>query len=267
MSFTKLFGFMLFIWLMYYGIHSAILNPESLSPTVFENMNTVYNILRKPLTLLGYVIQPEQIKGNESFFQFFIPLAWGILAIPLCYNPNAKLDKKLKKSLKKGIIYEFEKDVESENKYFLPKTRKEKILDKFGLLKLTTLEKALFYRFSVVLPEPYQLALKNQIFKMNRVQRFRVESDGTLHVTSFDSYKYLFFKNNNINLFPNNNNGKHEYVIISAVVLNDNQEGAAVELWVSNKKIVRMTFQSDKDLKEIDGPLFISDINISPAII
>lgn len=267
MSFTKLFGFMLFIWLMYYGIHSAILNPESLSPTVFENMNTVYNILRKPLVLLGYVIQPDEIIGNESFFQFFIPLGWGILAIPLCYNPNAKLDKKMKKSLKKGIIYEFEKDVENEEKSFLPKTKREKVLDKFGLLKLTTLEKALFYRFSVVLPEPYQLALKNQIFKMNRVQRFRVEADGTYYVTSFDSYKFFFFKNYKVNLFPSNNNGKHEYVIISAVVLNENQEGAAVELWVSNKKIVRMTFQGDKDLKEIEGPLFISDINISPAII
>lgn len=267
MSFIKLFGFMLFIWLMYYGIHSAILNPESLSPTVFENMNTVHAILIKPLTLLGYIIEPEEIKGNESFFQFFIPIGWGILAIPLCYNPNAKIDKKMKKTLKKGIIYQFEKDVESENKNFLPESRREKLLDKFGLLKLTTLEKALFYRFSVVLPEPYQLALKNQIFKMNRVQRFRIEADGTYYVTSFDSYKYFFFKNNKVNYFPLNNNGKHEYVIISAVVLNDNQEGAAVELWVSNRKIVRMTFQADKDLKEIDGTLFISDINISPAII
>lgn len=267
MSFVKIFGFMLFIWLMYFSIHWAISSPESLSPTVFENMNTVYSILRKPLDLLGFIIEPEDIKGNEMFYQFFIPLAWGILAIPLSYNPNAKLDKKLKKSLKKGIIYEFEKDVENDDKHFLPNNFKEKILDKFGLLKLTTLEKALFYRFSVVFPEPYQLSLKNQILKMNRVQRFKVESDGTLHVTSFDSYKFLFFKNKNLPVFPLNNNGKHDYTIISAIVLNENQDGAAVELWVSNRKIVRMTFQSDKDLKLIKGPLFISDINISPAII
>lgn len=252
----------------YAGLYNQIHNPaDFVSPHTFDAMTTIYNIISYPFGLWSLVVNKPFIQDHLLGFHSTVPVAWMIVLSPLLFTFSGL--KTYKKGGRKigGILSEYENELTAERKKFGPQNMKERLLNKFGLLRLTSIEKMLFYRFSVLLPEEYQHALRKQLKKMNRNYRFHLNDEKTIAVTVFDSYKFFFFKNTKMLRFNKNNNGNSEYIMVSGMIKGQNNENIAVDLFVQNRIIKRIRYDAEYALDEIAGPFEIYDIRVSPSVI
>lgn len=252
--------------LFYYFLFKEIHNPSDfVSNETFASMTKIYKILSYPIDLWSLVINKQTMVDYSVIFHSTVPFAWLIMTSPLFLSfKGIKYSKSLKTT---GILQEFEDELTAERKKFGPTDKKEVFLNKIGLLKLTSIEKMLFYRFSVLLPEEYQHIFKKQVKAMNRNHRFFLNDEKTISVTSFDSYKFFFFKNKNIVRFKSSKKIGQEYVLISGMIKGQNNELIAVDLIVENRIIKRLRYDGEYALDNMTGPFEIYDIKVNPLIL
>lgn len=258
--------FVLVFGLFYYGLFKEIHNPsEFVSNETFASMNKVYKILSYPIDLWSLVINKQTMIDYSTFFHSTVPLAWLIMTCPLFLSFRGVRYNKGSKAL--GILQEFEDELTAERTKFGPKNKVEVFLNKLGLLKLTSIEKMLFYRFSVLLPEDYQHIFRKQVKAMNRNHRFFLNQEKTISVTSFDAYKFFFFKNKNVMRFKSNKKLGSEYLLVSGMIKGQNNELIAVDLIVENRIIKRLRYDGEYALDKMTGPFEIYDIKVNALIL
>ncbi len=258
--------FIVVFGLFYYGLFKEIHNPSDfVSNETFASMTKVYKILSYPIDLWSLVINKQTMTDYSVLFHCTVPIVWLIMTSPLFLSfKGMKYSKGMKSS---GILQEFEDELTAERKKFGPKNKTEAFLNKLGLLRLTSIEKMLFYRFSVLLPDEYQHTFRKQVKQMNRNHRFFLNNEKTISVTSFDSYKFFFFKNKNIIRFKSNKKLGSEYVLVSGMIKGQNNELIAVDLIVENRIIKRLRYDGEYALDNMEGPFEIYDIKVNPLIL
>lgn len=258
--------FVLVFGLFYYGLFKEIHSPsEFVSNETFTSMTKVYKILSYPIDLWSLVINKQTMIDYSAVFHSTVPIAWLILTSPLFLSFKGVRYAKGTKAL--GILQEFEDELTAERTKFGPKNKIEVFFNKLGLLKLTSIEKMLFYRFSVLLPEEYQPVFKKQVKSMNRNHRFYLNKEKTISVTSFDAYKFFFFKNKNVVRFKINKKLGSEYLLASGMIKGQNNELIAVDLIVENRIIKRLRYDGEYALDKMTGPFEIYDIKVNALIL
>lgn len=234
-----------------YGTQIVDTDPEGLSPLFKDIIFWTVYLISIPKVLLNKIMPDDLIGDFKEYAFLIIPVFWTLILRPLIRKDTSK---SLNDNIDQGIV----EDVGSIR--FEPHGIKQKISDSLGLGVLTDVERVVLYRMSVILPQKHRHVMKEQLKKLNRIQRIKDE-DGSMSVSSFERKKFLFFDDYVKPVFPIKD--KHyELILASCIITSKEDDYISVDLIITKGVISKLQFQSDKDIYSIKGPFIVQDVRI-----
>lgn len=256
-----------FIMLSYFTGSLVNDTPDFLSEGVISFLFLCKDIMDKPLVLFSFFFSEEFVNNNVFFFNIVIAC---VLAFPVTWAFSEKkndYDEFVIKS-RPYILTEYEYIDKAKKENVMPYHKKEKILDKLGLLKKTNIEKEVFYNISLHLPDEIRKVFSYQIKKAKRMDRFIMPDEPT-EAYSFFSFKSIIGTGTLKNTFPQSllkSNGVNNEFILATVLFKDREHNTLfVDVWVKNLRLDKIVFKSIDPIdlnKNYDYTYSVTKINI-----
>lgn len=246
-----------------YFINELVNNtPEYLSERMINILFTLKSIIDFPLKLFSFVFSSDFVDDNHMIFCSIVAVLIALIITSMISDEsNNDYDEFLKKR-RPYILTEYEDSNKEKKENMLPFNKKEKCLDKLGLLKRTSIEKEIFYNVSIYLPDEIRKVFSYQVKKIQRTDRFKLEGEDN-EVYAFFSFKSFFGINVLKNVFPQNmlemNGNKNNFVLATVTFKDRDHNILFADVWVKNLKLEKIVFKSNSKI----DPNFNYDFSLS----